>query len=166
MPRAIAAANGVRYLFEASVGGGVPIIKPLQSDLAANDISAERKSIYDDIIALGDLGYEIDKLPTRPTTYTLKNRPFTLAELKMLVDAVESSRFISKERSAELIKKLRRFAGRSASGELNRQVYIEDRVKTDNDASVENIDVIHGAINRHLMISFKYFDYTRKKEKI
>jgi predicted DNA-binding transcriptional regulator YafY len=89
-----------------------------------------------------------------------------LTELKILVDAVESSRFVSKERSEQLIKKLRRFAGKLGSGELNRSVYIEDRVKTDNDGSMENIDVIHRAINRGVQLEFKYFDYTRKKEKI
>ena len=118
------------------------------------------------MMTLYELGYEIEKLPTRPTSYTLKNRPFTLTELKMLVDSVESSRFISKERSAELIKKLRRFAGKNASGELNRQVYIEDRVKTDNDLSMENVDIIHRSINNKKKISFRYFDYTGKKEKI
>lgn len=129
-------------------------------------ISAERKSIYDDLMTLSGMGYEIEKLPTRPASYTLASRPFSLTELKMLVDAVESSRFISKERSERLIAKLRRFAGKGASGELNRSVYIEDRVKTDNDGSLENIDVIHRATNRGAMLEFKYFDYTRKKEKI
>lgn len=134
--------------------------------LSGFGIVAERKSIYDDIITLSSLGYEIEKLPTRPTTYTLKSRPFSLTELKLLVDSVESSRFVSKERSAELIKKLRRLAGKRASGELNRQVYIEDRVKTDNNRSIENIDIIHRAINQRLKINFKYFDYTKRKEKI
>lgn len=134
--------------------------------LAGYGIMAERKSIYDDILTLSDIGYEIEKLPTRPVSYTLKTRPFTLTELKMLVDATEASRFISRERSGMLIKKLRRFAGRGASGELNRSVYIEDRVKTDNDGSLENIDIIHRAINRGVRLEFKYFDYNSRKEKV
>ena len=153
------------FITDTDDGVGITMTEILKK-LDSLGISAERKSIYDDIMTLGELEYEIEKLPTRPVSYTLKERPFSLTELKMLVDSVESSRFISKERSTELIKKLRRFAGKNASGELNRQVYIEDRVKTDNNMSLENIDVIHRAINNKRQISFRYFDYTGKKEKI
>ena len=154
-------------IFIADTDEGVGIsVNEIIDKLYGYGISAERKSIYDDILTLTDMGYEIERLQTRPASYTLKARPFTLTELKMLVDATESSRFISKERSCALIKKLRRFAGANVSGELNRSVYIEDRVKTDNDSSIENIDVIHKAINQKKQIRFRYFDYTRKKEKI
>lgn len=134
--------------------------------LSAYGINAERKSIYDDLMTLAELGFDVITLPTRPPKYTLKSRPFEFAELKMLVDAVETSRFITREKSKELIEKLRRFAGKSRSGELRRLVYVEDRVKTENDLSIENIDLIHKAINDNKQITFKYFDYTGDKKRI
>ena len=136
------------------------------SALADYGISAERKSIYDDIITLGELGFDIVTLPTRPTRYTLVSRTFELAELKLLVDAVESSRFISTDKSRDIISKLRLFAGKYHSGELSRQVYVEDRVKTENDSSIENIDIIHSAINGNKNLSFGYFDYTKEKKRV
>jgi predicted DNA-binding transcriptional regulator YafY len=84
----------------------------------------------------------------------------------MLVDAVETSRFIPREQSKALIEKLRSYAGKNLSGELRRLVYVEDRIKTDNDLSLENIDLIHKAINSNKRISFKYFDYTGEKKRV
>lgn len=141
-------------------------MREIISRLDSYGISAERKSIYDDILTLGEIGFDITTLPTKPPKYTLINRPFDFAELKMLVDAVETSRFITRDRSRLLIEKLRRFAGKSRSGELRRLVYVEDRVKTENDLSVENIDLIHRAINENRVISFKYFDYTGEKKRV
>ena len=129
-------------------------------------ISAERKSIYDDILTLGELGFNIVTLPTKPPKYSLQNRPFEFAELKMLVDAVQTSRYITRARSNELIEKLRTYAGKKRSGELYRSVYVEDRIKTENDYSVENIDFLHRAINENHKISFAYFDYTGDKKRV
>ena len=134
--------------------------------LASDGISAERKSIYDDILTLGEIGFSVVTLPERPPKYTLAERPFELAELKMLVDSVESSRFITRARSRELIAKLKAYAGKYHAHELSRQVYVEDRVKTENSASLDTVDLIHRAINRGQRISFFYFDYTKRKRKI
>ena len=134
--------------------------------LSSYGISAERKSIYDDIATLGELGFDIVILPEKPPKYTLAKRPFEFAELKMLVDAVETSKFITRERSKELIEKLRAYAGKSERAELRRLVYVEDRIKTENDFSVENIDHIHKAINANKRITFRYFDYTGDKKRI
>ncbi len=132
--------------------------------LALCGVKAERKSIYDDLLTLSELGFDVITLPEKPPKYTLLTRPFEFAELKMLVDAVETSKFITKERSGELIEKLRGYAGKYRSGELRRSVYIEDRVKTENDLSVGNIDQIHCAINENKKINFKYFDYGGDKK--
>lgn len=134
--------------------------------LSEYGITAERKSIYDDIITLGELGFDIVTLPTRPPKYTLSNRIFEMGELKMLVDAVESSKFITMAKSRELIAKLKLFAGRYHSGELTRQVYVEERIKTENDYSFDNIDTLHKAINENRAITFRYFDYTSEKRRV
>ena len=136
------------------------------SALSEYGITAERKSIYDDIITLGELGFDIVTLPTRPPKYTLATRHFEISELKMLADAVASSKFITAEKSRELIDKLRIFAGKYRAGELSRQVYVEDRVKTMNDLGIENIEAVNRAINENKKITFRYFDYGVTKQRV
>ena len=128
-------------------------------------ISAERKSIYSDFATLEDLGYPVSKNSAKSTGYYMEERQFELAELKMLVDAVQSSRFITAKKSRELINKLGDFAGGSAH-ELARQVYVEDRIKTANNATIYSIDAIHTAINGNKCLSFKYFEYDGAKNKV
>lgn len=128
-------------------------------------IQAERKSVYDDLLVLSELGFTVEKTETRPPRYMLTNRIFELGELKMLVDAVQSSRFISAAKCREIISKLELFAGERHSRELSRQVYVEDRVRSMNKSSFHNVDTIHFAINENKQIEFKYFDYNVDKEK-
>ena len=134
------------------------------SHLSDFGIKAERKSIYDDLLALESLGFETIRLPTSPPEYTLTERVFEFAELKMLVDAIQSSRFITAEQSRVLIDKLGRFAGARRKAELSRQVIVEDRVKTVNKASFYSIDCIHAAINGKGRLEFTYFDYGEDKK--
>ena len=141
-------------------------VAELISQLSDMGISAERKSIYDDFLVLSDLGFTVEKLSTRPVTYYLADRIFELAELKMLVDAVESSKFITAAKSRDIISKLEIFAGQHRSRELARQVYVEDRVQTMSSAAIYNVDAIHSAINANKRISFKYFEYTADKKRV
>ena len=134
-------------------------VNEIISALSEYGIKAERKSIYDDFMTLEELGFPVGKLPGRPPSYTLLERVFELAELKMLVDAVEASRFITAKKSRDIIEKLSVFAGNYKSRELSRQVYVEDRVKTANSATIYTIDAIHAAINSNRQLTFKYFDY-------
>ncbi|MBQ8719411.1 MAG: WYL domain-containing protein [Clostridia bacterium] len=128
-------------------------------------IKAERKSIYDDLLTLEELGFTVAKMNTRPPRYTLEERIFELAELKMLVDAIQSSRFVSSKKCREIISKLELFAGEHSSRELSRQVYVEDRVRNMNSSAFYNVDTIHFAINSNKQITFKYFDYDVEKKK-
>lgn len=130
--------------------------------LAANDISAERKSIYDDMQALQDLGYDVISCGRKG--YYLGAREFELAELKLLVDAVQSSKFLTEKKSNELIKKLSRFCSRHAAGKLQRQVHVFDRVKTMNESILYLVDTLHEAIGENRMISFQYMKWNGKKE--
>ena len=141
-------------------------INEIISRLSEFGICAERKSLYDDFRVLEDLGFDISKTETRPPCYKLDTKIFELAELKMLVDAVQSSKFITARKSREIIEKLGLFAGSHRSRELSRQVYVEDRIKTMNTAALYSIDAIHTAINSCRKLSFKYFDYNGEKKKI
>ena len=134
--------------------------------LSEYGIKAERKSIYDDLLTLEELGFATEKLPTRPPEYTLAERIFELPELKLLVDAVGASKFITAEYSSKIIDKLKSFAGAHRRGELSRQVYVEGRAKTMNKATIYTIDTIHEAINKGRQITFKYFDFDRAKRRI
>ncbi len=136
------------------------------SRLSEYGISAERKSIYDDFLTLEELGFVVAATPTRPPKYKLENRIFEIAELKMLVDAVQASKFITAKKSREIIEKLGIFAGVHNLRQLSRQVYVEDRIKTMNSATIYSIDAIHTAINEDKKLSFKYFDYNGEKKKI
>ena len=140
-------------------------VNEIISRLAEYGIKAERKSLYDDFLVLEELGFPVCKLSTRPPQYTLENRFLELAELKMLVDAVQVSKFITAKKSREIIGKLEQLAGAKGARALSRQVYVEDRIKTVNAASIYSIDTIHSAINSSKRLSFKYFDYDREKKR-
>ncbi len=136
------------------------------SRLAEYGISAERKSIYDDFRALETLGFPVEMLGGKPPKYILAERIFELPELLLLVDAIESSKFITAEQSRKLIAKLQRFAGSRAAVKLSRSVYIEDRVKTVNKTTLYTVDCIHEALNDKKTIAFAYFDYDGNKNKV
>ena len=137
------------------------IIKKLDD----NGIKAERKSIYDDIEQLGTVGYEIvtEKL-NRETVYKTVTRKFDVSELKMLVDVVQASKFISKKDSEELIKKLEGFTSKYEAKKLQRQVYVANRVKAISKSGYYNIDAIHDAIYENKQIAFDYYMWNTKKE--
>lgn len=133
--------------------------------LEANGIHSERKSIYDDIAKLCDFGYDIVQLHSRQGGgYYMASREFELAELKLLVDAVQSSRFITSRKSRSLIKKLETLAGKQDAGKLQRQVYVVGRIKTENESIYYNIDNVHRAIQENRQIRFQYLDWNLKKE--
>ena len=133
--------------------------------LEANGIHSERKSIYDDIARLIDFGYDIIQVHSRlGGGYYMAGRDFELAELKLLVDAVQSSRFITTRKSRSLIKKLEQLAGKYDAGKLQRQVYVAGRVKTENESIYYSIDNIHRAIQENKQISFQYLDWNLKKQ--
>lgn len=139
-------------------------MKDILEYLDSNGISAERKSIYSDIELLNKYGYDINFKKERPSGYYIGSRDFELAELKLLVDAVQSSKFITEKKSNLLISKLEKNASKYEAHNLQRQVYVTNRVKTDNEAILYNIDFIHEAIGDNKKIIFKYCEWNIKKE--
>lgn len=137
------------------------------SRLETLGIHSERKSIYDDIAKLIDFGYDIIQIHSRlGGGYYLAEREFELPELKLLVDAVQSSRFITTKKSRELIKKLESKVSKYDAGKLQRQVYVVGRVKTENESIYYNIDYIHRGIQENKQIRFQYLDWNLQKEMV
>lgn len=128
-------------------------------------IKAERKSIYDDIAQLIDFGYDIVLVKAKTGGgYYLAGREFELAELKLLVETVQASRFLTVKKSRELIAKIERLASRAEAGQLQRQVYVANRVKTANESIYYIVDDIHRAIQNNEQISFQYLEWNLEKE--
>ncbi|MBQ1415259.1 MAG: WYL domain-containing protein [Lachnospiraceae bacterium] len=133
--------------------------------LNAYGVNADRKTLYSDFEELRTFGFDIISRRTqRNTLYYLGEREFQLAELKLLVDSVQSAKFISDRRSNELIAKLETLASRHQAGQLHRQVVISGRVKTANEKIYYNVDPIHQAISADRQISFRYFQWNLKNE--
>lgn len=135
------------------------------AELAKYEITAERKSIYDDISMLRVFGLEIETQKSKSTGYYVADRTFELPELKLLVDLVQSSKFITHKKSMELIAKISTLASVNEAHQLTREVYVTNRIKTMNESIYYNVDRIHEAIGENRKISFQYFEYTVKKER-
>ena len=128
-------------------------------------ISAGRKALYEDIEALKAFGLDIVSLKGRVSGYYAAGRDFELPELKLLADAVCSSRFLTEKKSNELLRKIEKLASVHEAKQIHRQVYVANRVKSMNERIYINVDVIHRAIAEGKQISFKYFDYNIEKKK-
>ena len=134
--------------------------------LQSYDVAAERKSIYSDIDSLRDYGLDIIQVSTGNTYgYYVASRDFELPELKLLVDSVQSSKFITHKKTMSLIKKIENLASVHEAQLLNRQVFVKNRIKTMNESIYYNVDAIHAGIANNRKIRFHYFEYTVQKER-
>lgn len=133
--------------------------------LADMSVSAERKSVYDDIELLRHFGMDIEMVKGSTTGYYLASRIFQTPELKLLVDSVQSSKFITQKKSMELIKKIEGLASIYEGQLLGRQVYVVNRIKTMNESIYYNVDRVHTGIAESRKITFKYFEYTISKDR-
>ena len=141
-------------------------VKHIIERLAEYGIEAERKSIYEDIEELQAYGMDIVSLRGNGAGYYVASRDFEIAELKVLADAVQASKFISTRKSMELLSKIGSLAGKYDRAKLSRQVHIYDRVKSMNKTIYYTTDEIHNAISSNKKITFKYFMWNSKKEKV
>lgn len=133
--------------------------------LSAYDVSADRKTLYTDFEELRHFGLDIiSQQIGRQHYYYLGAREFELPELKLLVDSVQSAKFITAQKSQKLIKKLEGLVSKYEATQLQRQVYITGRVKTMNESIYYNVDKLHAALSADAQIQFQYYQWNVKKE--
>ena len=129
-------------------------------------ISAHRTTLTKDIAALQEFGVDIVTVHSTQSKYFIGSRKFELPELKLLIDAVESSRFITANKSESLIRKIHTLTSQGQVSKLRRNNYVVDRIKPDNEQIYYIVDTINDAINEGKQISFQYYDYSGLKKKV
>ena len=128
-------------------------------------LSADRRTIYGDVAVLEEFGLDIlEKKGGKYGGYYIGSREFELPELKLLVDTVQSSKFITERKSAELIKKLSALTSETNAKKLSREVFIRNRVKTDNESIFYSVDSIHEAMQENKQVAFQYGEITPDKQ--
>ena len=127
------------------------------------DLEADRRTIYSNVEILQDFGIDVIK-KENGQGYYIGSRDFELPELKLLVDSVQSSKFITEKKSRELIGKLMRLTNEQKARQLNRAVFIRNRMKTGNESVYYNVDALHEAMNLNRQIEFKYGEWNTGKK--
>lgn len=135
-------------------------LEDIRERLAAHDIAAERKSLYDDMEALRVFGLDIQMVKNPTAQYFVASRDFEIPELKLLVDSVQANQFLTEKKTYSLIKKLEQLCSQYEAQLMRRQVYVANRIKTMNESIFYNVDAIHNGIAGDQQIAFKYFEYT------
>ena len=157
----------LKRILERKTDEDHPLSVPrLVQALQDEGIQAERKSVYNDIEALRESGVDIELIRGRSGGYYMGSREFELPELKLLVDAVQASQFITKAKSEKLIKKLEDFASEYQARQMQRQVFVSGRVKTMNETIYYSVDALHAAIAQDRQVTFQYLEWNLNKRKV
>ena len=154
-----------RIMTEKTDDEHVITMPEIQRELERYGVTADRKSLYDDLEALRVLGIDvIGEKDGRSYVYHVGKKQFEIAELKLLVDAIQSSKFITEKKSNELIKKLTGLASNYEASQLKRQVVVQGRIKTMNESIYYIVDDIHNAITNNKKIRFEYLRWNLEKK--
>lgn len=156
----------LKYLWQSTDAEHYATTADILTYLEASGIPCDRKTIPGDIQKLCDIGIDIEEERSRENRYSLSSHLFTLPELKLLIDAVESSKFITAKKSTELIEKLSRMSSVHQAAELKSNLYISERVKPFNEQIYYLVDNINSAINYGKQISFRYFHYDQNRREV
>ena len=135
-------------------------------NLRCQNIHSNDKTLRRDIAMLKELGFDVIVEHSKPNRYHIGDRGFDLVEVKLLIDAVASSRFVTEKKSQELGEKLAKLASENQRPQLIRHIHATNRIKSDNPENFYNVDIVNEAINSKKKISFKYTEYNRYKEKV
>lgn len=155
----------MQYLLERSDEDHPLSREQIQDMLISHDITVERKSFYSDIEALRTFGLDIINVKGKTPGYYIASRDFEVPELKLLVDSVQSSQFITEKKTRELIKKLETLCSAYEAQLIRRHVYVRNRIKHMNESIYYNVDKIHAGIATDQKICFKYFEFTADKKR-
>lgn len=137
----------------------------IMSELEKYEVTAERKSIYSDLKELENMGIEVEgEQRGKLYYYHVVGRQFELPELKLLVDSIQASKFVTAKKTNELIKKLETLCSEHEAKQLQRQIFVDDRVKARNESIYYSVDAIHNAIASNKKITFQYFNWNIRKE--
>lgn len=127
--------------------------------LEAYDIPAERKGLYRDIETLREFGIDIKTYQRNPVEYAIDHRDFSLSELMLLVDAVESCKFLTVRQSRQLITNLKLLASDAQRALLDRRIHVSGRIASKNESVFSAIDLLHEALRKRVKVAFKYYKY-------
>lgn len=154
-----------QYLWEHTDEEHPATTKEIIEYLASIGISTTRKTVAEDAAELQNSGFDVVCNRSRQNEYFIGSRYLELAELKLLIDAVQAAKFISPNKSRELIGKVSALAGPHQSAELKRNLFMDGKVKTANEAVYYAVDTLYTAIQTQKAVSFQYIEYTADKEK-
>jgi len=155
----------LQYIWEHSDEDHQVTAKDIIAFLEENDISATSRTVKADVDQLIAFGIDIEINHSTQNRFYMYERNFELAEIKLLIDAVQSARFITDNKSKRLIKKLSAFASEHQQNELKRQLYVDKRIKTENDSGYYSVDSLHTAIQGKKKVTFKYVEFAPDKTK-
>lgn len=134
--------------------------------LKSQKIHSNDKTLRRDMALLMELGFDVIVDHSKPNRYHIGDRGFDLAEVKLLIDAVASSRFVTENKSRELGEKLAKLASENQRSQLIRHIHATNRIKSDNPENFYIVDIVNEAINSKKKIAFKYTEYNKFKEKV
>ena len=155
-----------KMLMEQTDANHYLTVHQIITQLEEKGISAFRKTVISDIEQLTECGVDIICVKSSQNRYYINSREFSLTELKLLVDAVEASQFITKSKSAELICYLSDLSSTYQADELCREIYLARRMKSDNEEIYDVVDKIHSAVRQQLQITFMYYEFDVNKSRV
>lgn len=156
----------LKFLHEQTDDEHTVTTSDIEEYFAGLNTVVDRKTIKQDIELLQEFGFDIIAEREAQNCYAIGRRMFELPELKLLIDAVESSKFITAKKSIELIEKLTYLTSTHRAEDLKRHLYIADRVKPVNEKIYYIVDGIHTAINQECQISFRYYEYNAERKRV
>lgn len=156
----------LEFLYKETDENNSVSTKEIIDYLGKRNILVNRKTLKDDVSILVEAGYDIVMVKSSHNSFFFRNRKFQMLELKLLIDAVSASKFITHEKSEELIKKLTSLASAGQRAQLVRHLFVENRIKADNEEIYNIVDIITDAINNRKKVQFQYMDYTPEKKKV
>ena len=155
----------LKYLWDHTDEEHPAIITDILAHLESCGIHTNRKTVASDLVDLQDSGFDIVCNKSRQNQYFIGSRTLELAELKMIVDAVQAAKFISESKSVALIEKISALASPHQAEQLKRRLYVEGKAKTTNEAVNYTVDLLQSAIQSESAVEFQYTEYTARKKK-